>query len=355
MATIVKTVMTGGGGDFTSLSAALTALVQDLTLITPTVNDVDGATTIALDIVCSGTTADTTTTNTTIAGWTTDAMHRLRIRGASTITAAWDTTKWRLSNAVAASGSLLVNQIINLDLLDVQIENTGTLDLGPHYLRTNDFAWDIRIDRAFFRMTGTTGTPSNVVGFVGNSFTGAFKLRMRNFVSVCAGAVTQNMNIPGSTTSNVYVYNGTVVNFSTGDVYSFAHTTGGITRNKNVLCQGAGTTNYVVQNTNATTKTTVLTQDATGSAGLTAKTVAFVNPSGYDFHQLSSDPSVAHGTNLAADADQPFSDDINAATRGATWDIGADQFVSGGGISKVASQINARLKGSPLVNRRLGA
>lgn len=54
----------------------------------------------------------------------------------------------------------------------------------------------------------------------------------------------------------------------------------------------------------------------------------FVNEAGDDFH-LSSTDTVARnaGVDLSADANLPFSDDVDLQTRSGTWDIGADEYV----------------------------
>ncbi len=68
-----------------------------------------------------------------------------------------------------------------------------------------------------------------------------------------------------------------------------------------------------------------ISSDAPGSASQTGS-VTFVDEAGDDFHLSTSDTvAKANGTNLSTDTDYPFSIDIHGHTRGAVWDIGADQ------------------------------
>ena len=46
-----------------------------------------------------------------------------------------------------------------------------------------------------------------------------------------------------------------------------------------------------------------------------------------DFHLQSSDPGVDDGTDLSADANFAFDDDVDFDTRSGTWDIGFDEFI----------------------------
>src|SRR3990172_5304724 len=73
------------------------------------------------------------------------------------------------------------------------------------------------------------------------------------------------------------------------------------------------------------------TADDNGGAGNRInQTFTFVNEAGDDFHLASGDAGAKdYGVDLSADPDLAFSDDIDGQTRSGTWDIGADEYVTG--------------------------
>lgn len=66
---------------------------------------------------------------------------------------------------------------------------------------------------------------------------------------------------------------------------------------------------------------------ATGAHSRNNQTFSFVNAAGGDFHLQAGDTG-ARGYGLADPASGLFADDIDGQIRGATWDIGADQYVA---------------------------
>jgi hypothetical protein len=67
--------------------------------------------------------------------------------------------------------------------------------------------------------------------------------------------------------------------------------------------------------------------DHMGTGNLANRTFSFVDPPGGDFHLTSGDAGARdQGTDLSADPDLAFSDDIDGDVRGGTWDIGADEY-----------------------------
>ena len=92
---------------------------------------------------------------------------------------------------------------------------------------------------------------------------------------------------------------------------------------KNNCVQGAATNYSGPQGTTATN----LSEDATSpEVGLRSKVVSFVDEANDDFHLASGDTSAKDaGTDLSADGQLAFSDDIDGATRSGSWDIGADE------------------------------
>jgi Calx-beta domain len=147
--------------------------------------------------------------------------------------------------------------------------------------------------------------------------------------------VSPNNQAPGistdyiSTSSSVYAYNNTVVNFQAG----FDVVAGSSAKNimKNNIVQGAvpgsaygGTfaagSNYNVSSDSTTTG---------GANDVSNATVTFLNPSNNDY-RLAPNDHTAHGAGelLIGDTNLAFYTDIKGKVRYSPWDIGADQALS---------------------------
>ena len=350
----------GGTNSFASLSEAEVALRQTLTSVACDVVDELGNATIALDILCVGTTADTVgAVAFANAAWVTDATHRIRVRLNGTGAGAkWDSALYRLVVTPGYNaGVLSIGKVVHLTLQDLQVEATGGLDGGVVALKFGDFAWDVNIVRGFYRQTGTTGAYDAATRVISNAAgdTTAFVLRCQNVTVVAADAVPFRTNGNDSTAGTVIAYNCTIVNRgATGrDVLRFNKGTGGTFRFKNVLLQGVsgGGGNYTPGNQNATETATILTTDTSSpTAGLQSKTCTFVDAVNWDYHEVAGDPSIAAGTDLHADTYYAFANDCDGVARVAPWDVGADQIAaaSTGGVG----HLGPGLVGSPnLVGR----
>lgn len=332
MATITATVNTGGGGDFTSLNAARAALAQDLRGVTCSVADADGATTIALDITCTGSTADSTVT-VFGAEFTTDATHRIRIRTAEGPTGPkWDATKYRLTSSQGYTGTLSIGAALHVDF-DLQVENTATLDNRPIGLVVGNYVNDVRITGGFYRTTSTSGTTAGNVCGVALLPTTNCTFRMRNATCVSADGLGFRNQGPTTTGAKVYVYNCTIVNRS-ANAYTLldaASPSGVEERFKNCILQGPGSALYSVSYSAPDEKLTILTQDATGTTGLTSKTLTFVDATNWDYHLASGDTdAIGAATDLSADSYWPFSTDGDGNSRpNGAWDVGAHEYGAG--------------------------
>jgi hypothetical protein len=309
----------GGTNSFVSLSAAITALAQTLTGITCTIADEDGNLTIALDIICTGTAADTISVVINNAAWVTNATHRLRIRCDQDCGAKWDTTKYHLSTTVANLGSInIAAHPINLTLQDIQCENTTTLDNSPTGVRCNDgSAVDLHVINGFYRITGTTGVLAGIPSamYIDENATAGSVLHMRNTTASSDGAGVVTAYLGGN---DQLIYNCTFVDrdaSGTSTVFIFDRGGASTGRYKNLLLQGSGV-NYSQANGAPTQTATILTKDTTSpTVGLRSKTCTFVNAAAYDYHSTGGDPSVGAGTNLVADAFMPFNIDCDGNQR----------------------------------------
>lgn len=338
MATTVVTVNAGGGADYASLSAALAAQAGNLTGVTCDVADEQGNNTIAVDIVCSGSTADTTAVS--FSGWTTDATHRLRIRGATITGPKWDTSLYRLvASPGAYVGTIQIGVAINLTLQDLQVESGSTLNNGARALCMLDFAWDVNVVRGFYRQTSTTGTYDEAGAIVYNAGSAAFTYRMRNVTAIGAdsGGLVR-LNYANNASALGIVYNCTFANRSANSRSIFLVTGDSPTtfRFKNLLIQGTGTC-YTFGDGSADEALTILTQDATSPTGaLQSKTIGFVDASNWDYHlDVTDTDAIGAGTDLSGDTYYPFSTDGDGQTR-SSWDVGADEYVNAATLDQSA-------------------
>lgn len=350
MATIVRYVNTaaasGGNGTtnnttgadraYNSLSAAEAGLRQNLTTVTPDVADQDGATTIALRIYVNGSSADTTQVTFSNATWVTDATHRIEIillDGAQG--PKWNSSVYRLSTSPGyAVGSLRIGKAIHMDLVDLQIENTSTLDNSPFALELQNFASDVRVYRGFFRLSSTTGTWDNA-NVIRSVSTTTSSLKIRNAAVVAANGLAFHSFYTNAAATFLF-YNCTFVNrggtnrvvFDAGNI-----DTGTTARYKNLIIQGTTGATGLYSASSPDEAVSILTQDASApGTALDNKTVSFVDSTNWDYHLASGDTSAKDaGTDLSADSAWAFSTDGDGATRSGSWDIGADEVAGGGG------------------------
>jgi len=150
--------------------------------------------------------------------------------------------------------------------------------------------------------------------------------------SLCCGIEVQS-------TGAFYFYNNTFLGNNTGGFsYLIGNTSGGsplfVCKN-NVLDRGANPNAtagcYLINAATTTGSTNNLTDDATapGSNPITAAFPAYVDETNGDLHLASGDTVCKNvGADLSADANIPFSDDIDGDSRpqGASWDVGADEY-----------------------------
>ena len=344
-ATIVRYVNTAStaGGDgttngtagatraYATLSEAETALRQTLTGVTNDVNDQDGGNNISLRIYVTGSSADTTAVTFSNASWVTDATHRIEVNlNGTTSGPKWDTALYRLSiTSGYNTPAITISKAVHMDFVNLQAENTVTLDNAPKVLVLNDFASDVRIYGGFYRTTGTSGAADNPRA-VWHHGTGAFTFRARNAVFATADGIPLEANGFSSTGSSA-LYNCLFVNRATNrralDINNWGF--GASNRVKNVAIQGTTGATTLYNPAASATEANILTQDASApGTSLDNKTISFVDATNWDYHLASGDTSAKDaGTDLSADAFWPFSTDGDGATRYASWDIGADEYL----------------------------
>ena len=305
------------GGDYTTLQAAITGEVAanaDLTAA-----GMDGILTISIQ----GTWSSADTTAVTVTGFTVDSTHYVRIitdssNRASTV---WSTGKYRLTRGSSGYALTVSNQYTRVEGLQI----SNTVDNGSCVYST---VANGRLIGCF--LDGVTGGGT---GIYAEETTGWY---IYNNVVVRCGWYGIRMDYAG------YIYNNTVMNCGTG--IRTGNTVIYLTNN-----YAGGSTDYDYNSGGANNVwATNYSEDGTG----TTTTAAFSISSGAYFTSItggsenaalqSSSSLVDAGTSLSG----TFTDDINGTTRGATWDVGAYEYVGGATTYNVTYDDNGSDSGS---------
>ncbi len=325
---VTKTVDTGGYADYLSLNAWEAGQQADLT----STNEIRIA-------KCRYATATSTYDGTavTITGWTTSATQYIKIWTDPSEpyrhSGKWDTSRYRLD--VDGGGSYLYaidiyEENVRVDGLQIEISGTS-FDVG---ICTNDTLispTDVRISNNIIRGAGTAPTYGMIAiyNYGPNSVIKAWNNIIYNLSGTSDSYTTEGI-LNGSSGATTYAYNNTMYNIRSGTragfgIYAFA----GITVAKNNIAYN-NTIDYYGTFSSASTNN--LSKDATAPAYGTYyrnAIVLFADSANSDFHLASADTGAkGYGTNLSADSNLAFSNDIDGQGRSGSWDIGADQFVA---------------------------
>lgn len=314
----------GAAGAYTSLDNALTDTTSDY----PNLVSSD----VQLNIDCAGATADITDVN--INGFTTDATRYVAIYTTqlNRHDGKWNTSKYRLEAAGYDAVIRMNDQNIVIDGL--QIYNTkasaggGTPGHGI-VIETSDNSCVAVIKNTILKH-GSDVTNQAAKGIADEHGGDTCTIALINNI-----AYDWIIGITARTSSNdnVYVYNNTVIDSSDVDFDLRLYGSGATLTLKNNLAQAPGTGYSTDGSSGATyTHSNNLSED-TSSPDDTydSSAVTFVNEAGDDFHLDSTDIYAKNnGTDLSAAA-QGFTTDIDGESRTMAWDIGADEYISGGG------------------------
>jgi hypothetical protein len=305
MPTLRTVTVKPSAGDYTSLAGAEAGETHDIVAIDR-----------QLDIACY---AMNDTTQAAFAGWTTDATRYVRVYTPSTERHAgtWDTSKYRLS--VTGDTCLLVTSGTYVRVEGLQVHCTETAATVKACLFN---AGQSRFSQTICRGSYGTGTSGGYGIYQDGS--GA-TVRAWNCLIYDISGWTSGFGAGCShqTGTAAYFSNITVQ----GCAFGFGTVAAG-TVLKNCLAQDCSDGTFDSFGSPFEAASTNNTADVGTPPGSNPQTgeVTFADEAGDDFH-LSASDTVAKGlgTDLSGDANTPFSDDIDGQTRGATWDIGADQ------------------------------
>lgn len=315
MPTVQTVTVKSSGGDYTTLASAEAGEQADLV-----------SADVQLDIECYASAAPDSTA-VAFNGWTTDATRFIRVTcpvGERHL-GIWNTGKYYMElNYSASGGGILRNQedFTALEFLQVRNTNGSAAEFNDCIYCDNKVTINSCITRGGYHGILAGANPSTV----------------RN--CLCYGAVAVGAYISTSGASPSSIENCTLIgavaglSFASSGTYGFAknvYAHGG-TRGIGSNTAGGGTTGGVVTKTNVTTSDTSATNNSGGGGAtnctdsIAHDTSTFTNVTGG-----SEDYSLPVGSGLiddGVDLSGTFTLDIAGNTRGATFDVGAWEYVA---------------------------
>jgi hypothetical protein len=303
MADKTVTVKPDGGGTYTSLNAALAG--ESANLVTNT---------CILTIECYASTNPDSTSADTGAGYTTSTSYYIKIIGAasektSSNTGEWSTSRYRLQVS-AANG--LNNQTFYCQFIDMQMR----VDLASDYTYRRVIITPPKNTflRCLFYLQVASGTSyGRCIQMGAPESTSGVKLQSCAFYSssTTAGDACAYYT-SGYGAGTEYVYNCTFKNYTVGAT---------LAGNCTLALKNCGFFNCTNKTTNPGGGTISETTNSTASPTFA---------SGKEFHLDASDTTWKdQGTDLSADSGRIDISDCDGVDRTGTWDIGADEYVSG--------------------------
>jgi hypothetical protein len=282
---------------------------------------------------CTGGTADTTAV--TIDGWTTSATQYIKIWTDPTESYRHNGT-YQTGNKYRLSGVLLLKEgnarfdgiqsvstkVDNSNLYPFQLDNTAEVF---NFFATNSIFKSSDGESYLGWIYGILVYPGGAAGSAYTIINCIFDGFRSADTSDSAGCMCAD-----DAAGTFYIYNCTFNNCNRG-VWQYSGTVYCKNCIANSCPQGgfAGTTNTNCASSDGTA-------DDTGSGNRVNQTFSFVSAS--DFHLASNDAgALGYGLNLYNDAVYPFQIDIDGQDRGgaaASWDIGADEYVSSAAIDQ---------------------
>ncbi len=279
------------------------------------------------NIACYGDGADTT--GVVWNGWTLDSTHYVRIYtpvGATEVgtsqrhNGTWGTGAYRLQVGNASCIDLQ-DLAIRLEGLQIYLNSMDNNSQRCVRVGATGANAEIYVSHCILRgitsNTGYTGSGGFVIPNNDSGVAYVWNNIFYNFRSQASFSAIAEWD-PDWT---IYAYNNTIYNAQVG-----VNQSSGTVVCINNITQNCGT-GFLGSFTSSDYNVSDLS-DAPGANSKNDVAVSFANAAGGDFHLAMIDTSAMRsGTNLSADANLAFSDDIDQDSRTGTWDVGADQFI----------------------------
>jgi len=323
---VIRQDCTGYSGCYTSLSAWEAAQQRDLV----------ASNEIAVARI-EGTWSNPDTTAVTIDGWTTGVDNYIKIYTAPEArhNGVWSDTEYRLDGVANYTYMLsILEPYTKIDGLQIKRSGGGGTRNIVYINATNvDFSNGI--------VTKNTAAISSGI----NVYSAASGTRVWNTLVYNV----DEFGLQGS--SLVYFYNNTIINSGTYGLKGASYSGTNINC-KNNLVKGSASGDFFHSGTGTLNCANSASGDGTsaayGAGNKINQTFAFVDEGNNNYHLSSNDIAARDaGTDLSADTSLAFTTDIEGETRSGSWDIGADEYSSAGGVPAPDTTAPARLGGSP--------
>jgi len=330
----------GAAGAYNNLGNALSDITSDY----PNFNTSD----VAVTLHMKGATADTTDPDMSgiIAP---NATHdfKMVVDPTDRHDGKWNTGKYRLVNGGYYGVIAARLQFLTVDGFQLE-SNTNDNDAKGTgvVIRPEAEGGTIKVLNCLYRKTGTsTNSGNRGIDFNLSESTGGTKLIAVNNI-IYGPTNGSGIYCSTSVSDTCIVYNNTVVNAGGSGIELLFYGSNDTIYVKNNLIQYSTNPDYYSEST-ATSFTSAnnVTEDTSSPDGGTyqSKSATFVNSASKDFHLASGDTAAKDvGVDLSADGQFSFTTDIDNDTRTGTWDVGADEFISGGGGSVVPAIVGAK-------------
>ena len=272
-------------------------------------------------------TADTTAV--TITGWTTSSTNYIKIWSDPSLgnrhNGKWDAGKYRLEVSSTEVALNNYEAYVWVDGLQISVNNSSDYHRPLNTEGQTGVANEFKASNNILKLVQSTQAEySEGLTLAANIDTASVAKIWNNIVYDITGTSNGRSIFINDSDWTAYIYNNTIID-STEGIYQSS----GSPIAKNNIVKGSGNTNAYVgtfasgTDYNATDGTDAIGQ---GSNNKVSRTFAFVDETNDDFHLSLTDAGAKDiGTNLQADANLPFSQDIDGSYRGNAWDIGADE------------------------------
>lgn len=307
----------GSNRAYATLGAALTAEADNL------VSD-----DVYLEIEATGSAADTSCPD--VDGFTTDATRYIRIYPATgdAHLGVWSTGKYRIE--CAADNAFLI-RIPNVRVEGIQLRNTQN-NPSRGFTLASGSTGPVYLERNLIRGPASPGSDAQGI----RSYTSNSGVRLRASSNIIYGFYDCVYWVTGDgDNQGLYFYNNTIGSCSNYGVLLSAYGTNDIAKIRNNLIQNTTSNGYLRDGTfdSAFATSKNITEDSSSpDSGFASTAVTFADAGSNDYHLDAGDTAaIGTGDDLSADADYPFSLDIDGETRSGSWSIGADHIAGESG------------------------